>query len=474
MYNISNRRECFFDDTLINTARTTAEFLLHHPIRKGIVCEHNAPWELSNCGYHHFFYDNGIYRMYYRNTTEKIGGVVCYMESKDGINWYKPELHICEYDGSDNNNIILDVSSFFNDSADNFTVFKDENPLCPPEEKYKAIAGITINKVVGLHYYVSPDAIHFSYGGLITENGQFDSLNVAFYDTNASIYRCYFRNFHNPYTKEDAGWGEDALRDIRYMESPDFKSWSEPHLLDFGDSEDVALYTSMIQMYPRADHILVGFPTRYLYRRNWTGNYDELCGREERLERMENESPRAGLVVTDSTFITSRDGIHFKKYDEAFFRNEPEYPYNWTYGDGYPALGMFESKSDIEGADPELSLLYWERHHTKQPNLLTRYTIRCDGFVSLHSGAVEKMIVTKKFIYNGSDLFINFATSALGYMYFTLIDDDGNRYESCETFGNKIDRRVIFDDNIVKNLSGKPVTLEVRMRDADLYSIIFK
>jgi len=45
MQNISNRRECFFDDRLIDTARTTAEFRVHQPIRREIVLEHTAPWE---------------------------------------------------------------------------------------------------------------------------------------------------------------------------------------------------------------------------------------------------------------------------------------------------------------------------------------------------------------------------------------------------------------------------------------------
>ena len=59
-------------------------------------------------------------------------------------------------------------------------------------------------------------------------------------------------------------------------------------------------------------------------------------------------------------------------------------------------------------------------------------------------------------------------------MYFTLVDTDGNRYTSCETFGDKADRRVCFEDGVVEKLSGKPVTLEVRMKDADLYSLIFR
>lgn len=475
MYNISKHREFFWDETFTDPLKTTAEFLLHHPVRKGIVLEHDAPWEGDGCDYHNFFRDGDIYRMYYLGwhfgNTHNL--VVCYAESKDGINWIKPTLRICEYNGSYDNNIILDRTMVFDSDIDNFMVFKDTNPDCPPEQKYKAIMTISKGVPFGLHSMYSKDGIHFSYGELLSNDGHFDSLNVAFRDENAACYRCYFRGFHDRGNDGNASWSEDSLRDIRYMESADFKTWSKPKLVDFGQSEDVSLYTNVIQPYLREKNVLIGFPSRYLYRRKWNKNYDELCGQEKRLKRMET-APRYGLVVTDCVFITSRDGYHFKKYDEAFIRPGMENGDNWVYGDCYPARGFAETPSDIAGADPELSLYIPVGHWSGKATRLIRYTIRCDGFVSMHAGAVEKMLVTKPFCYEGSNLYINFETSALGYLYFTLVDKDGNRYESCETFGNTIDRRVGFDDGVVEKLSGKSVVLEVRMRDADLYSLIFQ
>ena len=34
MIHIGNRRECFFDDYLLDTEKTTAPFLLHEPVRR--------------------------------------------------------------------------------------------------------------------------------------------------------------------------------------------------------------------------------------------------------------------------------------------------------------------------------------------------------------------------------------------------------------------------------------------------------
>lgn len=142
MINISGKRECFFDDTMIDNARTTAEFLLHHPTRKNTVMVHDAPWEGDACGYHNFFMDDGIYRMYYLGLDSKTAEnvVVCYAQSKDGLNWEKPVLNICEYNGSTDNNIIVDSAMLFNAQLDNFMVFKDENPKCTDEKRYKAVA----------------------------------------------------------------------------------------------------------------------------------------------------------------------------------------------------------------------------------------------------------------------------------------------------------------------------------------------
>jgi hypothetical protein len=185
-------------------------------------------------------------------------------------------------------------------------------------------------------------------------------------------------------------------------------------------------------------------------------------------------SHRYGMTLTDCVFMASRDGHRFTRWDEAFMRPEPEHAENWIYGDCYPARGMIETPSDIPGADPEISMYVYDNHWMGKPSHLVRYTLRCDGFVSLHAGAKEKCIVTKPFVYDGSALWVNFETSALGYMIFALVSEDGERTESCESFGNSINRRIVFPEGAVASLSGKAVRMEVRLRDADIYSFKFE
>lgn len=43
--NIGSRREVFWDEFIIDTTRTTAYELMHHPVRREAVMINDAPWE---------------------------------------------------------------------------------------------------------------------------------------------------------------------------------------------------------------------------------------------------------------------------------------------------------------------------------------------------------------------------------------------------------------------------------------------
>ena len=148
---------------------------------------------------------------------------------------------------------------------------------------------------------------------------------------------------------------------------------------------------------------------------------------------------------------------------------------NWVYGDCYPSRGFAITPNTYPGCPDELSMYVPTNHLMQDPAQLSRYTIRMDGFASLHADGSERIATTKVLTYEGENLYINFETSTMGYLYVTLIDAAGKRFASCETFGNTLDRKVVFDDpEAVKANAGKPVSIEFRMRDADVYSMQFR
>lgn len=490
--NIGSRRELFWDDYLIDTEKTTVELKLHQPQAKETVIDHNEPWEGDGSGGHCILKEDGFYRMYYLGldvhdpSFTKLNphpAVWCYAESKDGKNWVKPKLGICEFNGSKENNIIASVC---------FSVFKDTNPDCSKDEIYKGVAAHCNEQMTTceLWCYTSADGINFKKAWLMTIQGKFDTLNTAFWDKDTSQYVCYIRDYHKVSPGEEIAYGHffscDGIRDIRRMASKDFKNWSVPVRLDFGDVEDVPLYTNVIQRYYRSDRMFVGFPSRYIEKAEWTPNFDQLPGAERRKKRMRQDDPdpdirrdwrRFGLAFIDCIFISSRDGKKWKRWDEAFMTPGPEREYNWVYGDCMPAIGMIETESDLPYAPNELSMYVAENQWGMIPAKCRRYTIRIDGFVSYHATYKpgwfpSSKVVTKPFIFAGSKLSINFATSAAGYVKINLAGE-GKELVSVELFGDSLDRSVFFEGGEVASLSGKPVTMEITMSDADIYSFKF-
>ena len=466
---IDSRLEPFWDDFLLDSAQTTAELRNFSPIKREKVLEFGEPWEGDGCDYFNFLRDGDLWRMYYlgwctpfnENLPETCEIRVCYAESRDGMHWYKPSLGLCEFEGSKDNNILMDINT---QKFDNFFVFLDENPDCPPESRYKAVTGDYGPAGAYFRSYVSADGIHFTPGSMIANNDFYDTLNTAFYDTDQKQYVAYVRGLHD---------GECGIRvrDIRRLTSPDFVNWSSSEPLTYFDELDVALYTNVISPYYRAPHIKTGFPSRYIAREVWTPNYDRLCGREKRRIRWEM-SERFGLAVTDCIFMSSRDGAAFTRYHDPFLRPGAENGRNWVYGDCYPSCGMVETPSADRGAAPELSMFVGENHWHGIPTELYRYSIRVDGFAALCAGWKTKMAVTKPIIFEGNALRLNFATSARGSLYVTITDEEGNRAESGELFGDSIARTVDFNADL-SVFAGKPVKIRLEMTECELYSMQF-
>ncbi len=466
---LSNKREVFWDDYLINKEKTTALHKLHSPTDAGIVMEFDAPWEGNSVTYPNFIFEHdGLIRMYYvaanyifeKDHPSHTPSHICYAESQDGIHWNRPNLKLHEHDGSFDNNILLDGRK---EVYDNFRVIRDDNPLCPPSEKYKGIAQIGTE----LWCHISDDGIHFSLGWKMTDKGKFDSLNNAFWDKERGIYHCYIRDFHGPILEGS----NCSTRDIRYMWSKDFREWSNPVLLEFPDKEDYPLYTNCISIYDRVPQIFIGFPTRYIERTEWSKNYDRLCGLENRKAKM-NVETRLGLALTDCIFMCSRNGICWYRYDEAFLRPGPENGDNWVYGDCYPAIGLLET-SDVYGKESLLSMYNIIRIFGQKCSAMVRYTIRKDGFASLNAPYTGAIVTTKPFYFEGNKIMLNFSTSARGYLYVTLKATDGTIAKSCELFGDSTEREIDFDTDL-SSFAGKETIMEIQMRDADLYAVTFQ
>ena len=485
--NIGTRLELMVDEHLIETMSGAAHLRLHAPTMREVAIVTDKPWE-GNAGlYWTFFQDGDLYRAYYggqhydpdtKKFVQRSQPFLCYAESRDGIHWTKPELGLVEFNGSKQNNIVLghgslgdiEVKSF---APDHVAVFKDTNPNCPAEARYKAVA--RAGSPTSLVAFQSNDGIHFSPFSTkpLTTKGAFDSLNLAFWDSSRGQYRVYFRDFIH-----GVGGGPHGLRGIKTATSKDFEHWSDPVWLDFPGAPLEHLYTNQIQPYFRAPHLFLGFPMRY-HDPGWSEQSKALPGRVQR-ERRAAQMARFGSAVTDGLFMSSRDGTTFKRWGEAIIRPGLRPKDNWVYGDNCVAWGIVETKSSIDGAPDELSIYATESYWIGKSCRMRRYTYRTDGFVSVNAPLSGGEFVTKPITFEGRRLTVNFSTSAAGSIRVEIQDADGHPMkgfaltDSPAAYGDEIERTITWNSGLdVNSLAGKPVKLRFVLRDADLFAFRF-
>ena len=214
---------------------------------------------------------------------------------------------------------------------------------------------------------------------MITQ-GAFDSQNLAFWDPVRKEYRAYWRIF-TAGVADGKTWKPAGIRAIRTATSKDLLNWAAQADLQYVDSPAQHLYTNQIQPYYRAPHIFMGFPMRYTDR-GWSESMMALPGLEERLARAK-ASPRYGTAITDGLFMTSRDGVLFHRWNEAFLRPGPRQQGSWVYGDNLIFWGMVETASALGDAPNDLSLYAPENYWQGTGVSFRRLTLRIDGFVSL-------------------------------------------------------------------------------------------
>jgi len=477
---IGSRRELFVDNTLIQSL-SKARRVLHHPTPREIVLTCDAPWEGSGSGYLNVFRDGNLYKMYYKAWHLVVDSgkleqphplFTCYAESVDGIAWRKPDLGLHEYNGSRSNNIVLVTGKLggINIDAGHTSVFKDGNPACSPDARYKALVRNNDHnsKIYALK---SPDGLRWTpvTTRAVLSDGWPDSQNVAFWDSVRGEYRAYYRKWAKP----------GNTRIIRTATSPDFLKWSNNADLTYEDSPIEHLYTNQVTPYPRAPHIFIGFPARYV-ERGWSDSMRALPELEHRKLRSRAQN-RFGMALTESLLMSSRNGVHFQRWNEAFLRPGIQRPGTWAYGHQYIGWHLVETKPALEGAPNEYSLYATESYWTGRSSAVRRYTIRLDGFVSVQAPFAGGEMSTKPITFSGKLLKLNFSTGAAGSIRVEIQTAAGKPIsgytlrEAAHVFGDEPERVVSWKSGKdVSKLAGQPVRLRFVMQDADLFAFRFE
>ena len=464
---IGSRRELFLDHHLID-ALSDLQLRMQKPVDRGPVLAFDKPWEGPFSGYVTIIHAGGTYQAFYRG----MGGgllkddsgeqVICLAESNDGIEWTKPSLDVFPRNGGPTNIVLADAAAV----SHNFAPFLDARPGVNPDEKYKGLGGVHEQ---GLSAYASPDGVHWRrlqaepvlerQDVQVVEGDNayvFDSQNVAFWSETEKKYLLYYRIF------------QDGMRRIARIESDDFLTWRNPTLMEYrrGNGEPAPveqLYTSQTHPYFRAPHLTIATAARFMPGR---------VAITEQQAKAIGVDPRYFHDVSDAVLMSARGG---NTYDRTFmeaFVAPGVGAENWTSRTNYPARNVVQTGPD------EMSL-YVNQNYGQPTAHLRRYSLRLDGFASVHADYDGGEMVTKPLIFQGSKLLLNFATSAAGGVKVELQRPDGTPIpgfalaDCAELIGNEIERAVSFSGGDLGELAGQPVRIRFVMKDADLFALRF-
>jgi len=443
---LGNRRELFVDDYLIDKMNGL-ELRLATPV---LAQRSTRPPPRSSV-YSTIVEVDGIYHYYTRGNVHQgerddlYKYAYYYYRSEDGLNWEKSDLGLFPRFGAGHENMILEPHDPI---THNFSPFYDTRHGVPDDERFKGLGGggKSWSAGTGLYGLVSADGVHWrrlQEAPVIpegkTSEHYFDSQPAAFWSETEQCYVCYYRTW---LPKVE---GRRGIRSVSRSVSKDFVNWSEGVLYPVNE-EDEQFYTNATFSYFRAHHIYLTTALRYI---PWSGG-------------------DIHRYPSDVILLSARgEAGYVRTFQEAFIRPGRNSD-RWRWPNpvsGSPTLGLLQTAED------ELSLYIHDQ----------RYTLRMDGFASLHAGAGYGEMVTKPLRFEGNQLEINMATSAAGRIRIEILDAEGNPFQSFALddmraiVGDEIAHTVVWKDSgDLGELRGKEVRLRFQMRDSDLYSIRFR
>jgi hypothetical protein len=517
---VASRKQLFTDYKFIQSAEGVS-LAMNPPVRTGaILIEPDAPWEknLSIGSYSSVVKENGRVRIWYevlgRNHEPKANPDfmgVAYAESTDGVHFRKPVLGLVEFEGSRQNNLVLPADPKLMSIAGG-SVMIDENPQCPPAERYKSWQKIYPKKGAGIkgphRVWVSPDGLHWKLSErLVTGLRAADTQSTWFWDPRIRRYVGFTREWIQfP--------GEGHFRAASYNESDDMHTWEKMQIaLEPDEADSAAAIRPLIdpaKMTVYRERILPAAPA---------------ATQSSPRERANENDPNADQVPPPGSAVdiygpgvvpyTEAEGVHMSLMSMFHHWNETTGPdtadvrlgvsrdarHFQRPGARKPFLGLgpsdaFDSKwiwalpRPIRMGD-ELWIYYFgsSKDHSGRPapaatqhsHGISRAVMRLDGFVAADFDYSGGSILTPPLRFQGSRLEFNLDTGAGGVGRVEILDErggpiDGFRLQDADALnGNSVRTPASWRGKTdVSSLAGRVVRLHLKMRSARLYAFQFR
>lgn len=363
-------------------------------------------------------------------------------------------------------------------------VFRD--PHAPPQQRYKIVSGWR-NKVfasadgrewTAVHDNVFPKAALYPDG--------MDSQNIAFHDAAQGGYVAYVRVNDlievAPQLKDRCGeFGRCFLRAVGRSVTTDLASFPMPEIVLEADERDprfdglaeADFYMPQVLKYPHAQDAYVMFQNRYLHYRPWFIADD--------LSVYAPEGGRLNIGPLDIGFASSRDGIHWERYDR-----KPLIPLGPT--GAFDSRGLYPVRGLVfRGDEMWLYFVTWDSHLSPRDGIgfrptVSRTVFRRDGFTAVEADYTGGEFTTTPLEFEGGKLHVNVDTSALGLLRVEVQDQQGKpipgfSLDDCDRIHTTNSTRKTVQwrgESSLAELTGREIRLRFELRfGAKLYSFRF-
>ncbi len=418
------------------------------------------------------------------------GSASAVYESKDGLNWYAPNLGRVAYKGTKDNNLVSAIIGGKRIRTD-CVIYDRFDP--DPNRRYKlAVPDVWTRGEGG--FAASPNGIDWT---------ETQTPGVPSHDEwNLTLDEKERLFIH--YVKHSGPNG----RAIHISTSKDFENWSDHRLVYWADDQDQEIarqriaerFTDKTRKFPefnvpetyrgevyhmsifRYESHYIGIPA-YSYHtgsvpKDWPG-FDEM--------RLSPEIEDAVRTYGDYTWFyelqlaSSRDLDHWDRQGER----QPWIKNSTINGGAYDLLTIISPAGAVIRGD-ELWFYYTGINqyafitsgirpgyddYIPDRGAICLATLRRDGFVSLDAGDAGGLVETKPVRVDGKNLFANVVCGKNGSLHIEAVDSNGNVLGSSEPIvGDQPQAEVKWQQGSWSDWSGKAVSLRFLLKNGELYS----
>ncbi len=454
-------RQLFVDDFLIESTNLIATAHTAKYSDKNPILEPDKEWETNASGPYAAPFSDGIwfdekdntFKMWYLAGAPGRGRqafYTCYAESKNGVNWMKPELNVY---GKTNV-----VDTFSRDAA---TIWLDKKEK-DPDKRFKMVLVMKRNTDDRWQYVLkySADGIHWSKG--MAQSGDLYDRSTIFYNPFLSKWVVSMR------------YSTAIGRSRSYLQHADIatavslahrirKDADDANIVPWFGADDKDPHNPGYpviepQIY---NHDAIAYESIMLnYFSVWQGPENDVCEKE-------------GIQKRNEVLVGySRDGFHIARPSHIPFMGVNETPGAWNWGNIQSIAGVPLIKGD--------SLYFYVSGRRLNKKMWDSYTstglatLRRDGFVSMNTDD-EGYLTTRDLVFTGDYFFIN--ADIRGDLRVALLDASGKPFpgytkEDCIPLkGNNTKHMITWKNK--KNTSGlenSPVKVKFYITNGDLYS----